>query len=349
MLYWLGEVLTELYGPFRLLRSHAILIIFGLYLGFAVTFALLPRMWRRLPVDQGRAHAAQAGGAVGKPTGAGVVFISVFVLVSLLVVPLAPAQLAMLVMTFLAMISGYLDDRSATPWSEYRKGMIDLVLALVAAVLLAGFNGLVIWLPFTNAVIELSFGVYVVLGTLILWTSINSTNCSDGVDGLSGSLVMLGLISLGVIMYFVVGHAAVSRYLLLPHNATGAKWSIMTFTMVGCLAAYLWYNAYPSRVLMGDAGSRALGFFVGVSVMNSGNPFLIFIISTVLLVNGGAGLVKVALLRFLRIRVLRNTRFPLHDHLRENRSWSNAQVLVKFAIIQLLITFGLFGAFLKIR
>jgi len=254
VLYWLGLQLTELYGPFRLLRSHAILIIIGLYLGFAATFALLPRVRQLLPSDQGRAHAAQADGAVGKPTGAGVVFISVFVAVALLLVPPGRAQLA-----------------------------------------------------------------------------------------------MLGLISLGVIMYFVVGHAAVSDYLLLPHNSAGAKWAIMTFTMVGCLAAYLWYNAYPSRVLMGDAGSRALGFFVGVSVMNSGNPFLIFIIASVLLVNGGAGLVKVALLRFLKIRVLHNTRFPLHDHLRESRSWSNAQVLVKFAIIQLLITFGLFGAFLKIR
>jgi len=349
VLFWLGELLTDTYGPFRLLQSHAILIIIGLYLGFALTFILLPRFWRLLPPDQGRVHAAQSAGALGKPTGAGMVFISVFALVSLLVVPLRAAQLAMLVMTFVVMLSGYLDDRSPTPWSEYRKGVIDLVLAGTAAVLLAGFNGLVIWLPFTNAVIELSFLLYVILGTLILWTSINSTNCSDGVDGLSGSLVMLGLISLGVIMYFVVGHAAVSRYLLLPHNASGAKWAIMTFTMVGCLAAYLWYNAYPSRVLMGDAGSRALGFFVGVSVMNSGNPFLIFIIASVLLVNGGAGLVKVALLRFLKIRVLHNTRFPLHDHLRENHSWSNAQVLVKFAIIQLLITFGLFGAFLKIR
>ena len=349
MLYWLGLQLTELYGPFRLLRSHAILIIIGLYLGFAATFALLPRVWQLLPSDQGRAHAAQADGAVGKPTGAGVVFISVFVAVALLLVPPGRAQLAMLVMTFVVMLSGYLDDRSETPWGEYRKGLIDLALAATAAVLLAGFNGLMIWLPFTNAVIELSFGLYVVLATAILWTSINSTNCSDGVDGLSGSLVMLGLISLGVIMYFVVGHAAVSDYLLLPHNSAGAKWAIMTFTMVGCLAAYLWYNAYPSRVLMGDAGSRALGFFVGVSVMNSGNPFLIFIIASVLLVNGGAGLVKVALLRFLKIRVLHNTRFPLHDHLRESRSWSNAQVLVKFAIIQLLITFGLFGAFLKIR
>lgn len=349
MLYWIGESLTQLYGPFRLFRSHAILIIIGLYLGFAVTFILLPRVWRLLPLDQGRLHAAQATRSVGKPTGAGVVFISVFAVVSLLVVPMRAAQLAMLVMTVIVMLSGYLDDRSVTPWSEYRKGMIDLVLAGTAAVLLAGYNGLVIWLPFTNAIIELSFGLYVVLGTVILWTSINSTNCSDGVDGLSGSLVMLGLISLGVIMYFVVGHAAVSHYLLLPHNSAGAKWAVMTFTMVGCLAAYLWYNAYPSRVLMGDAGSRALGFFVGVSVMNSGNPFLIFLIASVLLVNGGAGLVKVALLRFLKVRVLHNTRFPLHDHLRESRSWSNAQVLVKLSIIQLLITFGLFGAFLKIR
>jgi len=100
---------------------------------------------------------------------------------------------------------------------------------------------------------------------------------------------------------------------------------------------------------MGDAGSRALGFFIGVLVISTGNPFLILIVSTVILVNGGAGLVKVALLRFFKIRIFHTVRFPLHDHFRITRKWSNAQVLIRFALVQILITIVLFGIFMKVR
>jgi phospho-N-acetylmuramoyl-pentapeptide-transferase len=187
------------------------------------------------------------------------------------------------------------------------------------------------------------------MSVMIIWISINITNCSDGVDGLSGTLVLFALITVGIFMYFIIGHIKITQYLIIPFVNDGARWAIMIFLMVGCLIAYLWFNAYPSKILMGDAGSRALGFFMGVAIIKIGNPFLLIIISTILFVNGGTGLVKVAFKRFLKIRIFHNTRFPLHDHMRKNRNWSNTQVLMKFFIMQLLITIGLFGILLKIR
>jgi phospho-N-acetylmuramoyl-pentapeptide-transferase len=71
--------------------------------------------------------------------------------------------------------------------------------------------------------------------------------------------------------------------------------------------------------------------------------------STVILVNGGTGLLKVTLLRFFRISILKNIRFPLHDHFRHKRDWSNSQVLIRFALIQILIIIVLFGLFIKVR
>ena len=112
---------------------------------------------------------------------------------------------------------------------------------------------------------------------------------------------------------------------------------------------YLWHNAYPSKVLMGDAGSRALGFFIGVCVMVSGNPFLFFATSSIIFLNGGMGLLKVALLRFFKIRIFDSIRFPLHDHMRKNRGWSPTQVLVKFMILQVLVTIAVLGIILKVR
>jgi phospho-N-acetylmuramoyl-pentapeptide-transferase len=137
--------------------------------------------------------------------------------------------------------------------------------------------------------------------------------------------------------------------LFVPYLSSGANWGILSFAMAGVLMGYLWHNAFPSKVMMGDAGSRALGFFIGACIMVSRNPFLILATSTIILVNGGMGLVKVALLRFFKISIFKEIRFPLHDHMRKTRGWSTTQVVIKFLIMQLLFTVALIGLFFKIR
>ena len=74
---------------------------------------------------------------------------------------------------------------------------------------------------------------------------------------------------------------------------------------------------------MGDAGSRALGFFIAVLAMKSGHPLIYILLALVLIIDGGLGLVKIFLLRFLKIHVLKNTLTPIHDHVRKNKDWSD--------------------------
>jgi phospho-N-acetylmuramoyl-pentapeptide-transferase len=348
MLFLIGEALESFFGPFRLFTSHLFLIVAGTSASFLLTFLALPRSFSSLPPDRGRTFAVQGHVAKGKPTGGGVVFITVFALVAVMVVPFGWRQLAVLGLTVAAMVTGYLDDRSPTPWSEYTKALLDLIISLAAAFILYNpeFR---FWLPFSSTEIEVSIFVFVPVATVLIWASINSTNCTDGVDGLSSTLVLLALISIAAFLYLIVGNTEISSYLLLPFYEDSAGWAIMTFTLVGCLAGYLWYNAHPSLVLMGDAGSRALGFFIGVAIILTGNPFMILLSSTVILVNGGTGLLKVALLRFAKVRILHSIRFPLHDHFRHTRNWSNSQVLIRFALIQILIIIVLFGLFIKVR
>jgi phospho-N-acetylmuramoyl-pentapeptide-transferase len=352
MLYYLASALQHLFGPFRLLQSYAVLITVALFTGFFITVFLLPKTYRFLPKDRGREFTVNAEAAMGKPTGAGSVFISLFVITSLLIAPISLTQLAILALTWITMLTGFLDDRAMVSWGEYLKGALDLAISVAAslAILFLYFRGSpTIWLPFTSATFSIHPALFVAVSSLILWISINTTNCTDGVDGLSGTLVLIALFSLGIIFYFVLGHTRVSQYLLLPHIADGAQWAVIIFALSGILMGYLWHNAFPSKVLMGDAGSRALGFFIGICVIVSGNPFLILMTSGVMLINGGTGLLKVALLRFFNIKILHNIRFPLHDHMRKNLSWSPTQVLLKFMIIQILITLAVFGVFFKIR
>jgi phospho-N-acetylmuramoyl-pentapeptide-transferase len=234
-------------------------------------------------------------------------------------------------------------------WGEYKKGLIDLVVACGTAALLCEMQDTEIWLPFTKMTMTIPPWVYIPSGAILIWTAINCTNCTDGVDGLSGTLSAIAFTSLGALLYFVLGHQEVAKYLLLPHYPDGSTWGLLALSMVGTLVGYLWWNAHPSTLLMGDAGSRALGFLLGVLVLKSGNPFTIFIVSGVLLINGGTGLVKVALLRFLKISIFRTIRFPLHDHVRHNKGWSNPQVLVRFSVLQLILTMVLMVLLLKVR
>ncbi len=349
MLFILGELLEPYFGPFRLLTSRLFLGGLSVVLCFVLTFWLLPRLMKLLPRDRGRAHAVQSTAAQGKPTGAGVIFITIYCLVQLLALPPSFQAWAIVAMTFLAMLSGWYDDKSANSWSEYKKGAIDLILAAAAASVLCEFGAVEIWLPFTKETLALPWFVAIPFGTVLIWTAINSTNCTDGVDGLSGTLSAIALTSLGSLLYFGLGHKEIATYLLLPHYQDGSTWGIMAFSMVGAILGYLWYNAHPSILLMGDAGSRALGFLLGVFVLKSGNPFTIFIVSAVLLVNGGTGLLKVALLRFFKIAIFRTIRFPLHDHVRHNKGWSNPQVLVRFSVIQAMMTLIMIVLLLKVR
>ena len=358
MIYHLGLFLQQYWGPARLLTSYAVLIAAALYIGYFAAYKLIPKFFDKLPHDRGREFTIKenAEAAKGKPTGAGIVFISIFVIICFLLVPMSWVRASVIVLTWITMLTGYLDDRSVTSWGEYLKGALDLIISISTAFILyygikaSSPDGVVrFWLPFISNEIAVHPVFYIILCTIMLWASINTTNCTDGVDGLSATLVLIALLTLGAVFYFVLGHKDIAAYLLLPHIPSGANWAIMVFAMAGVVMGYLWLNAFPSKCLMGDAGSRALGFFIGVGVMISGNPFLILATSSIIFVNGGMGLLKVALLRFFKIKIFENIRFPLHDHMRKNRGWSPTQVLIKFMIMQILITCAILGIFFKIR
>ena len=91
------------------------------------------------------------------------------------------------------MFTGYLDDASDKPWGEYLKGFLDLMVAIVAAIVYIHYNGSTIVIASLGLTAELPPVLFAVLTVILVWASINVTNCSDGVDGLSGTLAIISI------------------------------------------------------------------------------------------------------------------------------------------------------------
>lgn len=303
--------------------DYGILGFSGVAFAYILTSVLLAVGMNKLPRDHGREFAHDGGLSAGKPRGAGFVFILVFVLSALIFGNVDREMMIYLILTVAAMMTGYLDDCAKVSWGELRKGLLDLMIAIMTAVTIVNFNGSDVTIALTGQVISFSPIVYGVLAVILVWGSINVTNCADGVDGLSGTLT-------GITLFTI--------YMIMNRTDTAREFSYMILLFIACVLGYLWFNATPSRLLMGDAGSRAMGLFIAISIMKTGSPFLYPALAFVLMVDGGIGLVKVSLLRFLHIKILTKVRTPLHDHVRKNIGWSNAQTVFKFAIIQIMIS-----------
>ncbi len=296
--------------------------VFGALLAFILTVLFTVLFMNKLPGDQGRAFAVEGGKSVGKPRGAGIIFILVFTLCSLIFAKIDIEIAIYLLLIVFSMFTGFFDDASKTPWSDYKKGAFDLVISVLIAVNYLYFNSNTIYFSLIGKEITIPYVFFGILIVILVWVAINVTNCSDGVDGLCATLSIITILTLALVIF----KAGSSKDSFVP----------MAVMLIFSLIAYLWFNANPSTLLMGDAGSRALGVFIAILSLKSGSPFLYIFASLIMILDGGLGLAKVFLLRFLKIHIFKNTTLPLHDHARKKLSWSNTQVVFRFAIIQIL-------------
>lgn len=302
--------------------NNAIVAFLGIIFAFAVTVIATGKLANFLPKDGGREFAHDGKLSAGKPRGAGIIFIFAFTIAAVLFAPIEAEMIIYLLLIVVSMITGYLDDASKSPWGEYKKGFLDLCVAALVAFTYLKYNGSIVQLALIGKTFVMPVAVYAILAVILVWTSVNVTNCSDGVDGLSGTLTMITLMTIYVLNRIM-------------DKSEGFSYLILLFVV--CILGYLWYNATPSKLMMGDAGSRAMGLFISIAIMKTGAPFLYIPVALVLILDGGLGLVKVSLLRFLKIHILKNVRTPLHDQVRKVWGWSNTQCVYRFAIIQIIL------------
>lgn len=308
---------------FLLKENQPVIAAVGLFLAFLGTCFFTFKFFDLLPRDAGRDFAHDGKLSAGKPRGAGIIFILVFVAAALLFAPVNLEIIIYMILIVAEMLTGYMDDASEHPWGEFKKGILDLIIASVLAITYLNFNSSTIQIATMGIDITIPPILFGILTIILVWGSINVTNCSDGVDGLSGTLTIITLTT-----FFVVD------------NIVGTKdeFTFLILMFISCILGYLWYNAAPSRLLMGDAGSRAMGIFISIAALKSGSPLLYIPAAIVLILDGGLGLLKVALIRAFKIHILKNVTTPLHDHVRKKLGWSNTQTDFRFAIIQIMVS-----------
>lgn len=302
-------------------NNTTLVLLVPMLCSFLIAFFSLKFFKRILPKDQGRAFAVNGALSEGKPRGAGIIFVTSFTLCTALFYPLDIENIIYLVLVYAAMLSGYFDDAAETPWGNLKKGLIDLVISLGIAFTYYFYNGSQVKLYITDSTFTIPAPLFIILAGVLVWTAINVTNCTDGVDGLCGSLVMTVLLPLT----FMV-------------TKSGAADMLLPMIMFVTLAAYLWFNCSPSQMLMGDAGSRALGVFLAVMFLKIAAPFAFIPMAIVIILDGGLGLLKLSFRRFLKIKnFMEGIRTPLHDHARKNKGWSDTQVVIRFTILQIIV------------
>lgn len=304
-------------------QTNQAVSIIGLLAAFGLTCFFIARFAHYLPRDAGREFAHDGKLSAGKPRGAGLIFILVFVASAVIFAPVNLELVIYLMLVTVEMLTGYLDDASEHPWGELKKGLLDLAVAVILAATYLSFNYNTIQLAIPGIAIEIPPLLFGALIVILVWGSVNVTNCADGVDGLSGTLAIITLAT-----FYIIDHLM----------GSGGEFNILILMFCVCVLGYLWYNATPSLLMMGDAGSRAMGLFISIAALKSGSPVLYIPVAIVLILDGGLGLLKLTLIRVFHIHILKNVRTPLHDHVRKNMGWSNTQTLFRFAIIQIAVS-----------
>ena len=300
--------------------------------GFIITCAAISLLKDKLPRDGGRKFAINGAKSIGKPRGAGIIFVLTWALTAVVFLKLSIEIIIYIVLVIAAMLTGYLDDASEKPWGELKKGILDFIIAVVAAVTYLFYNPNTIYLAFIGKTVSIPYVLYGILIVILIWASINVTNCSDGVDGLCATLSIITL---------------VTTYLLFNRFNANSEFKPYIIIMIVCLLAYLWFNASPSQLLMGDAGSRAIGLFIAFAFLKLQSPLLYLIAAIMLIIDGGLGLIKVTIMRVFKVKFMSKLRTPIHDHMRKNKEWSDTQVVIRFGIIQTIIACALLFFFAK--
>ena len=201
-----------------------------------------------------------------------------------------------------------------------------------------------IYVPFLKgAVIDIGWW-YVPFAAFVIVGSSNALNLTDGLDGLAIGSTITSAATLGLLAY-LAGHVELSNYLLIPHVPDVGELLVLVAALIGAGVGFLWYNAYPAEIFMGDVGSLSLGGCLGTIAVLTKNELLFVLIGGIFVIEAMSVILQVASFKLRGKRIFKMA--PIHHHF-ELKGWPETKVIVRFWIVSLVFAI-LALATLKLR
>ncbi|MBD3335273.1 MAG: phospho-N-acetylmuramoyl-pentapeptide-transferase [Candidatus Eisenbacteria bacterium] len=330
------------YITFRSAYAAITALIVAFLLGPVIIRWLRARGWGQLVRDEGPAsHHTKRG----TPTMGGLMILLAILAPTLLWANLSNVyiQIILLVTLFLGGL-GFLDDYLRVV-RQLPKGLLGRykLTGQIAVGLLVG--GLLLWIrpqgelttqttvPFFKDAL-LNIGVlYLPLAVLVITASSNAVNLSDGLDGLAIGMIIPPAVAFGGLAY-VSGHSRFAEYLNIPYMPGVGELTIYCSAFVGAALGFLWFNAHPAEVFMGDTGSLALGGCLGTLAILIKRELLLVVVGGLFVVEALSVMLQVVSWKTRRRRIFRMA--PLHHHF-ELEGWPETRIVVRFWIISILL------------
>ena len=356
MLYLLAQWL-EFEGLFNLVRYQTFRAGATLLTALAIGLLLGPRFINMLRVRQGKGQPIRDDGPQshlakrGTPTMGGLMILTSLLLSLLLWMdPMNPFVWAVLAVTAGFGVIGFLDDfdkvtrRSHKGVSGRTRLALEFVVAGVAAAIIVSQVSTNLYVPFlSDRAIPLGPFYYLFAATVIVGFG-NAVNLTDGLDGLATMPVVIAAGALMLIVY-LVGRVDYSAYLGIPHVPGAGELAIVCAGVMGAGLAFLWFNAPPAAVFMGDTGSLALGGALGAIAVAAHHEITLLIIGGLFVIETASVIIQVFWFKRTGKRVFRMA--PIHHHF-EQLGWKEPTVVIRFWIIAIVLAvLGL--ATLKLR
>jgi phospho-N-acetylmuramoyl-pentapeptide-transferase len=352
----------DAFGPFNVFHYITFRSALGAFSAFLLCFFLLP-VWiayfRRRGVGQvirsdgPKSHGAKAG----TPTMGGLVVVGA---IALCLVLWARPQSPLVWLSLAALLwfggVGAVDD-----WLKLReqhsRGLSAMwklfwqflgAFLIGAAYLLVAPGGLesgsVLSLPFWKHPLVIPAGAYLFMVSVVMVGMSNAVNLADGLDGLAAGLIGLSAAGLVVIAY-LAGNLKFSGYLMIPYVPAAGELAVVCAILAGACLGFLWYNAPPAEVFMGDVGALGMGGLLGAVAVFCRAEVLMLVIGGVFVLEALSVLAQVGSFKLTGKRVLRMA--PLHHHF-ELSGVPETKVIVRFWIFSLLLVLGMLMT-LKLR
>jgi phospho-N-acetylmuramoyl-pentapeptide-transferase len=360
MLIWFAEFLSHYYRAFNVFEYITLrtvlaalkALIISLLVGRPLIKKLREYKVGQVVRDDGpKTHYTKAG----TPTMGGAMILIAICLTTLLWSDLKnPYVWIVLIVTMGYGVIGWVDDYRklvknntkglSARWKYFWQSVIGLIAAVFLYTLATTPAETSLLIPFfKNAILPLG-GFYIVFVYFVIVGTSNAVNLTDGLDGLAIVPIILVGGALGIFAY-VTGHSKFATYLSVPYIPGVEEITVFCGALVGAGLGFLWFNAYPAQIFMGDVGALGLGAALGVIAVLVRQELVLFIMGGIFVIETVSVMLQVGYYKMTRKRLFKMA--PIHHHF-ELQGWPEPKVIVRFWIVSVvLVLLGL--ATLKLR